>query len=148
MVFALIGLLAAMPVGASPKRVKRQRSDNTYTFVYDAENEEIVEEQSSAELRRGDHLQFFVYIRERPDGASGPPLVARLRLRLLGRRAMRFAGEFRVRVFRLPGGPAVRRSKPKNFVLRPKRGRRRRVVSIRFGVDSGAYEARAGFRSS
>jgi hypothetical protein len=116
--------------------------------MYDADNEEIVEEQSSAELRRGDRLQFFVYIRERPEDSPGPPLAGQLRLRLLGRRAMRFSGEFWLRVENFRGDSTLRKSKFRRLVLRPGRGERRRVVRIRFDVSSGLYWARAGFRSS
>lgn len=146
LVLALV-LLAALPAVAAPRRIKAERSDNTYTFVYDADDDEIVEEQSSAEFGRHDRLQFFVYIRERPDDAEGAPLAARLHLRLLGSRAMRFKGEFWLRVKTAGGITTLEKSKAKSILLRPRPGERRRVIHFRFGVDSGAYRARAGFRA-
>jgi hypothetical protein len=136
------------PAAAAAIRKRYDRSDNAFSFHYDSGNGRITSAFSSRRLirRNRDRVDFFVYVRER-EGAAQDRLRGRIGLRLLRRRAVRYDGRFRLVVRDETGGVAFRGSRDVDFVLRPRRGRRTRVLRWAFDLPTGDYTAIGRFRA-
>jgi hypothetical protein len=145
---AVLSLWTVEPAAAAAITKRYDRSDNRFFFRYDG-NGQITSAFSSRRLmrRNRDRVDFFVYVREREDDAQGRQLRGRIRLRLYGRRAVRYDGRFRLVVRDETGAVAFRGSRDVNFVLRPRRGRRTRVLRWAFDLPTGDYTAIGRFRA-
>lgn len=127
--------------------VQRDRTDNTYTFTYDADEGEITLAASSRRITRNDRVSFLVGLRSDPDAEVGERLTARISLQLHARKALRYDGTFSLVVRTPEGEPVLKQERREDFVLRPRDGQRRAEFRMNFDLPSGDYEAHAKFRS-
>jgi hypothetical protein len=141
-------LLVALPLSAAqaaPRRVDGDTSDNQFWFTYDSATGDIESASSSRTLRKRDPVAFLLYIRERPNGAIGKRLAARLELELLRDRPVRYRGDFSIEITDGLGNVVYRGTERANVVLRPKAGQREETLRVRFDLPSGDYSAKAIF---
>jgi hypothetical protein len=145
---AVLSLWTVEPAAAAAITKRYDRSDNMFSFHYDSGNGQITSALSGRRLTRNrDRVDFFTYVTEREGAAQGRRLRGRISLRLYGRRAVRYDGRFRLVVRDETGAVAFRDSRDVDFVLRPRRGRRTRVLRWAFDLPTGDYTAVGRFRA-
>ncbi|HEX2240195.1 MAG TPA: hypothetical protein VHJ82_03515 [Actinomycetota bacterium] len=132
---------------AAPIDVRRDRSDNTYTFTYNADDGEITLAASSRRITRNDRVSFLLGIRSDPEAEVGERLIARISLQLHSRKPLRYDGIFTLVVKTPEGDVVLKQTREDDYVLRPRDGERRAHFNMRFDLPSGEYEAHAKFRS-
>jgi hypothetical protein len=142
----VLGSLPA-PLSAAPYRMGGDRSDNTFYFTYDSQDGSMPLQTSSTVFKRRDRVRFYLYVRRRPSAEKGKRLAGVVRLRLLGKRPVRYAGNFKVKVKEADGPLVLQRSRRRRLTLRPRRGGRTARLVVRFDLESGDYEAFARFRT-
>jgi hypothetical protein len=138
----------APPISAAPYRMRGDRSDNTYSFTYNADDASMPVQTSSTVFKRRDRVRFYLYVRRRPAAEEGRRLAGVIKLRLVGNRPVRYAGDFIVKVKEAEGPLVLTRSRSRRITLRPRRGDRKARLVVRFDLESGDYEAFARFRPS
>ncbi|MFN2526424.1 MAG: hypothetical protein ABR505_09210 [Actinomycetota bacterium] len=141
-------LTVAGSAQASPVEIRRDRTDNTYTFTYDADEGEITLAASSRRIRRDDRVSFLVGVKSDPDAEVGERLRARISLELSSRKAARYDGTFTLIVKNSDGEVVHKQAEDASFFLRPRAGERRAELKLRFDLPSGDYESIARFRSN
>jgi hypothetical protein len=145
---AVLCLWTADPALAAPIKIKRDRSDNTMYFTYNPTKGEIPSAYSSRLLVRGDRVEFFAYVRERPGADVGRRLAGTVKLRVNRHGAVRYNGRF-IFIIEDSDGSFERWTRRVNFVLRPRAGHRKRSLRWVFDLpDPGTYTAYARFRSA
>ena len=122
--------------------VSQDRADNSLTFVYEAEDDEITGAASSVRHSRGDLVDFITTVAD-ADGAT--PLAGKITLRLIGRTPVTYNGTFTFVVTDADGNTAFTESQVKKFTLRPKVGKRTQRLRFGFDLPSGEYSVRAKF---
>lgn len=128
--------------------VRRDRTDNTYTFTYDAEEGEITLAASSRRITRDDRVSFLLGVKSDKEAEVGERLIARISLHLTSRKATRYDGTFTL-VVKNPDGEVVhKQEEDASFILRPRSGEQRAELRLRFDLPSGDYESFARFRSN
>lgn len=140
-------VLFAGTAHASPIEIRRDRTDNTYTFTYDAEEGEITLAASSRRIDRDDRVSFLVGVRADKEAEEGDRLLARISLHLTSRKPVRYDGTFTLVVKDSDGEVVHTQEQDGHFVLRPSSGERRAELTVRFDLPSGDYESFARFRS-
>jgi hypothetical protein len=143
---AVLCLWTVESVAAQPIKVRSDRSDNTLYFSYDALTGQIPSAYSSRIAHRGDRVDFFAYVTEREGATTGKRLLGRLVLRLNRDRPVRFHGRFRLIVEDATGLVSFRGTRVVDLVLRPRKGRRSRVIRWIFDLPTGDYTAFGRFR--
>jgi hypothetical protein len=144
---AVLCLWTVEPAAAAPMRIRRDRSDNTMTFTYNAVKGQIKAAASSVFWKSGDRVEFLSYVVERDVAVEGKRLKARIVLRLNRDRAVRYDGRFRFIIQDETGTTVFRRTQNVDLVLRPRRGERRRYLRWILDLPSGKYTAFARFRA-
>ena len=136
----------ASPVSAAPVDVQRDRTDNGFSFSYDAAQGEITDAASSIRIDRTDPVSFVINIRENPNSDEvGRRLRARMSVALnKGHGARRYEGNFWFEIVDGAGTVVYSAARPRELVLRPKPQRRSDVMRFNFDLPSGSYSA-AGF---
>ena len=124
--------------------VSQDRADNSLTFSYDADADEITGAASSVRHSRGDLVDFITTVADRE---GEPPLVGRITLRLIGSTPVTYNGTFTFVVTNADGDTAFSQSQVKKFTLRPKAGKRMKRLRYPFDLPSGDYSVRAKFAS-
>ncbi|MQB01042.1 MAG: hypothetical protein GEU78_12230 [Actinobacteria bacterium] len=145
---AVLCLWTVEPAAAAPIRIRRDRSDNTLAFTYNAVKGRMGAVVSSVLWKSGDRVDFFSYVVEREGAVEGRRLKARIALRLKRDRAVRYDGRFRFIIRDGTGATVFRRTKDVNLVLRPRRGKRRRYLRWILDLPTGKYTAFARFRAT
>ncbi len=147
---SVLTLLAILPgtAHASPTEVRRDRTDNTYTFTYDADEGKITLAASSRRITRNDRVSFLVGVKSDADAEVGKRLVARISLQLTSRRPAKYDGVFTLVVKNADGEVVLTQERNGSFLLRPRDGQRRAEFTLRFDLPSGEYESVARFRSN
>lgn len=144
-------LLAVVPVGAlaAPLDVRRDRTDNGYSFTYDATQGEIVDAASSIRFDRRDPVSFIIYVRENTKSDElGERLRTRLSVALNKDRVVRYKGTFSFAITDSAGTVIHSDSRDLKVVLRPKPGARKASMSFVFDLPSGSYNAAGFFEGS
>lgn len=142
-----LGSLPA-PVSAAPYRMAGDRSDNTFSFTYESKDASMPVQTSSTVFKRRDRVRFYLYVRRRPGAEKGRRLAGVVRLRLVGKRPVRYAGSFIVKVKESEGPLVLERTRRRRLTLWPRPGERTARFVVRFDLDSGEYEAFARFRTN
>ena len=150
LVVSLLVLLAAAPAYAQPYTYLKDKTDNVFSFDYDAASGTFTEAGSSALFKANDKVDFLVYIREHPDEVVGERLRGRLQLGLVKDIVVVYDGTFTLKVFSpLMEEPIYTTSSDQKIVLRPKKGMRKRAIVFPFDLPSGDdYSAQATFVAS
>jgi hypothetical protein len=143
---AVLCICTAAPAAAAPVRIRSDRSDNTLYFNYNSLTGEIPSAYSSRIQTRGDRVDFFVYVTERPGAETGKRLLGRINLRLNRNRSVRYKGRFRFVVEDATGLSTFVGTRLVDIVLRPHKGRRTRVLRWAFDLPAGDYTAFGRFR--
>ena len=143
----LVVSLVAAPASAAPLSMGRDRSDNGIFFEYDQETHSFTQYGSgTGPIGTGfDRIEFMVHV-GLSEAEAEEPLVAMVSLRLRGKKAVRFAGTFLVRVLDSSGQRVMTVKIPANVVLRPTTGKRRANLAKAFDIAPGWYSADAIFR--
>ncbi len=148
----LLGVLATLltlclTVGAlaAPIVMSHDRSDNSYSFTYDAASGEIGDAGSGLRISRSDPVSFVIYIRENEGAEVGERLRAQLRLGLNKNQAVRYNGFFSFEITDSTGTVVYRDEVRKRIVLRPRPGERRARLGFLFDLPSGSYDSRGFF---
>jgi hypothetical protein len=145
---AVLCLSTVRPAAADPIRIRRDRSDNTFYFTYKSGSGRIKQATSSVFWRPRDRVDFFSYVVERKATGKGKQLKARIVLRLNRGRAVRYNGRFRFIIQDEDGETThFRGSREVNFLLRPRKGDRKRYFRWIIDLPTGEYRAFARFRA-
>lgn len=140
----LVSLLPGLAV-AAPLDVDRDRTDNGYSFTYDAAEGEIGDAASSIRFDRRDPVSFIIYVRENQHSDEvGKRLRTQLSVALTKDHAVRYDGTFWFEITDPAGTIIYSDSRELHVVLRPKPGKRKESFSFAFDLPSGSYNA-AGF---
>jgi len=147
LIFAVLLSAWSVPVAAAaaPIDIKRDRSDNTMYFQYDAVTQTMPSAYSSRIVRRNDRVDFLAYVTERQ--REGDPLRGRLVVRLNHDRAVHYEGRLTLLVLDATGAIAFKGIRDVDFVLRPRKGRRARYFKWTFPLLSGDYTTFGRFKS-
>ena len=139
---ALLVALAPGLVFAEPLEMERDRTDNGYSFTYDASKGEIVDAASSIRFDRRDPVSFVIYVRENTKSdVVGERLRTRLSVALNKDRAVRYDGTFSFEITDSAGTVVYSDSRELKVVLRPKPGQRKESMSFVFDLPSGSYNS-------
>jgi hypothetical protein len=140
--------LGSLPAtgSAAPYRMGGDRSDNTFYFTYDSEDASMPVQTSATVFKRRDRVRFYLYVRRRPGAEKGRRLAGVVKLHLVAKRPVRYAGNFIVKVKESEGPLVLKRSRTRRITLRPRPGDRTARLEVRFDLESGEYEAFARFR--
>lgn len=151
-VSASLALLVALAPGlvlAGPLDVDRDRTDNGYSFTYDAIEGEIGEAASSIRFDRRDPVSFIIYVRENQRSDEvGKRLRTGLSVALSKDRAVRYDGTFWFEITDPAGTVIHSDSREMRVVLRPKPGKRKESMSFVFDLPSGSYHATGFFEGA
>ena len=145
---ALALLVAVAPgvVVAAPLEVERDRTDNGYSFTYDAAEGEIVSAASSIRFDRRDPVSFVIYVRRNTKSDTvGERLRTRLSVAVNKDRVVRYDGTFSFEITDPAGTVVYGASRELKVVLRPKPGQRKKSLSFVFDLPSGDYNATGFF---
>ncbi|MDP9067783.1 MAG: hypothetical protein M3N53_05485 [Actinomycetota bacterium] len=146
---ALVGALLSVSLSgagvAAPLVMSHDRSDNSYSFSYDAASGEIGDAASALRIRRDDPVAFVIYIRENEDAEVGERLKAQLLLGLNKKKVVRYNGTFSFEITDGAGTVVYSDEANRLIVLRPKPGERRARLTFLFDLPSGSYSARGFF---
>ena len=143
---ALLVVVAPGIALAEPLDVERDRTDNGYSFTYDATKGEIVDAASSIRFDRRDPVSFVIYVRENTKSeVVGERLRTRLSVALNKDRAVRYDGTFSFEITDSAGTMVHTDSRELNVVLRPKPGQRKESIAFVFDLPSGSYHATGFF---
>ena len=135
-----------LPVAfAATTVMQRDRADNSMSFRYNAEADEISEATSSIRYRRGDPVMMTTTVQ---DVDTDPPLRGTITLRLNGDRTVAYDGTFTFRLVDETGVVAHEASKDAAFSLRPRDGKRAKKLSYDFDLPTGTYSVFATFVAS
>lgn len=140
-------LVAGAPVAAAaaPLVVESDRTDNGFSFTYDAAEGEMVDAASSIRFDKRDPVSFVINIHQNPKSDQpGERLRTRLSVGLNKDRVVRYKGTFWFEVTDAAGSIVYSDSRERKIVLRPRPGSRRSVMWFTFDVPSGSYDA-AGY---
>lgn len=148
-VAASLALLVALAPGlalAAPLEMERDRTDNGYSFTYDATEGEIVDAASSIRFDRRDPVSFVIYVRDNTKSdVVGERLRTRLSVGLSKDRVVRYDGTFWFEITDSAGTVIHTDSRDMKVVLRPKPGQRKASMSFVFDLPSGSYHATGFF---
>jgi hypothetical protein len=143
---ALFVALAPSSATAAPLEVERDRTDNGFSFSYDATEGEITTAASSIRFDRRDPVSFIIYVRENPNSdVVGERLRTRLSVGLSKDRAVRYRGTFWFEITDAAGTVVHRDEVARKIVLRPKPGARKASMGFVFDLPSGSYDATGYF---
>jgi hypothetical protein len=137
-----LSCVGALPANAerSPLRLRRDVADNGFSINYDAVQGRVVDAASSIVMRAGetDRVDFTMAIGEAGEGSG---LAGGFRLRLSSSRAVRYEGDFIMKLKRDGKTVAVRKTH-RNVTLRPNPGERLLTVDFRMDAPpkSGNYD--------
>lgn len=142
---ALLVAWAPMAAAAAPLVVDSDRTDNDFSFTYDAAEGEIVDAASSIRIDKRDPVSFVINIHENPKSDElGERLRTRLSVALNKDQVVRYKGTFWFEVTDAAGAVVCSDSRERKVVLRPRPGSRRAVMWFAFDLPSGSYDA-AGY---
>lgn len=145
---ALALLVAIVPtvVSAAPLVVEQDRTDNGYSFTYDATEGKIGDAASSIRFDRRDPVSFIIYVRENKTSEEvGTRLRTRLSIGLNKDRVVRYDGTFSFEISDSVGTVVYTDSRDLKIILRPKPGERKDALSFVFDLPSGSYNATGYF---
>ena len=146
---ALLVVFVPVHASAAPLTVERDRTDNGYSFSYDATNGEITQAASSIRFDRRDPVSFVIYVRENTKSeVVGERLRARLSLGLNGDRAVRYRGTFWFEITDVAGAIVYSDEVTRKIVLRPQPGARKAAMAFVFDLPSGSYNASGYFEAT
>lgn len=131
-----------LPIAFAASVKNDDHVDNSFSFTYDSDADEMVVASSSKRFKLDDDVDFTVSVAE-SDGSR--PLVGLIRFGLLGKTAVRYSGRVRFRILDTAGKASFQTSKPVSFTLRPKPGRRTKLLRVPFDVASGHYTVAVSF---
>lgn len=135
-----------LPVAlAAPTVMQRDRADNSMSFSYDADDNDITEATSSIRTRRGDPVSVTTTVQ---DVETDPPLRGQITLRLNHDHSVTYDGTFTFQIKDITGVVAYEASRYASFTLRPREGKRSKKMSFRFDLPSGDYSVFATFVAS
>ncbi len=146
-VAALMALTAAPAASADPKCKRRDITDNTHTFTYNASDGDIEQATSGTKFDRNDKVTFHVFVREREGADVGERLLGNLSLRLLADRPIEYDGVFKLKIETYEGADVLTDERKARIVLRPKKGQKNGRVKFHFDLPSGDYIATARFKT-
>jgi hypothetical protein len=149
LVLSLI-LTTVSPAHAAPFSYVKDKTDNVFSFTYDAVSGTFTKAGSSALFKARDKVDFLVYIREHPEDVIGQRLKGRLQFGLIKDMTVIYDGTFTLDVFSpAMEDPIYTVSSVQRIVLRPKKGMRKAAIVFPFDLPSGEnYSARATFQAS
>ena len=143
-VMSLVMLQAlSAPVSAETRSVEEDRTDNTFSFEYDAESGSIDSQTSSNRAASNTAVYFRVSVLETEDSGSG--LMAKLTLRLDGDDHTVYDGWIGLHIETESGEVAFHRSKPVSIHLRPQPGQRRATLRFRLDLPSNDRYTAIGY---
>ena len=135
-----------LPVAlAAPTVMQRDRADNSMSFTYDADDNDVTQATSSLRIRRGDPVQFTTTV---DDLETDPPIRGWISLRLIEKRTVVYDGTFTFHVRDTAGSVVFRASRHASFTLRSQPGKRTKDLSFRFDLPSGDYSVTSTFVAS
>ena len=132
---------------ARPWEMKRDRTDNTQYFEWNAETDEIELQTSSRRFERDDKVDFTAFVRETGHPRPGRTLKLVIDLRLLADHAVRYDGAFEVSLVSRDGEDFSWTDEGKVTLRDLKQNRRASWVS-RFDLPTGKYDTFVKFVSS
>lgn len=149
---SLVAVLLALLIGwvpvaaaAAPLVVDSDRTDNGFSFTYDASEGEIGDAASSIRIDKRDPVSFVINIHQNPRSDElGERLRTRLSVALNKDRVVRYNGTFWFEVTDAAGTVVHSDTRERKIVLRPRAGSRRSVMWFAFDLPSGSYDA-AGY---
>ena len=144
--FACLSLALTTTAWASPRTMKRDRSDNSQYFQWNAESGEIELATSSRRFQRRDNVDFTAFVSQTKDPGPGRRLTLRVSLALLADHAVRYDGEFRVMISSRNGPENYSWTDEGVVTLRDSKHNRRAAWSSRFDLPSGEYDVFVKFR--
>jgi hypothetical protein len=147
-VLALLVAFGPTVVFAAPWVVEQDRTDNGYSFTYDATEGKIGDAASSIRIDRRDPVSFVIYVRENKHSDEvGERLRTRLSVGLSRDRTVRYDGTFSFEITDRAGSVVYTDSRELKIVLRPKPGERKEALSFVFDLPSGTYDATGYFET-
>ena len=133
-----------LPIAFAASVKNDDHVDNSFSFTYNAEVDEMVVATSSKRFSFDDDVDFSVSVAETGDATN--PLVGRVRFGLLAKRGVRYSGTITFRVVDPRGNAAgYETTEPVSFTLRPRKGQRVKTVTFPFDVASGDYTVDVSF---
>lgn len=151
LVLALLVTVIPAAVVAAPMKVESDRTDNDYSFTYDAAGGEITLAQSSVRFNRRDPVSFTIYVQENSKSDEvGQRLRARLSVALNPNKdgVVRYEGTFSFEITDSEGTVEHGDSRDLKVVLRPKPGERKASLSFVFDLPSGDHNAKGFFEGA
>ncbi|HJR44654.1 MAG TPA: hypothetical protein VJ927_03535 [Actinomycetota bacterium] len=143
----VLAISMASSAWAAPLAPARDRSDNGIFFTYDAETGEMPEYGSATTITYRDRVDIQLAVELAPEGSEAP-LISEISLKLKGAKAVRYRGNFTVKVRDLfTDEPVASVVIPVDVVLRPLTGKRRALLTAPLDLPGGDYEAKAIFRA-
>ena len=142
---ALLPVLATLAVTgaglAFSMSVQKDRPDNAFTFVYDADRERLVTSASSHRMKFDDKVDFLTHVSE--DASTGDALEGGVTLQLLDGKRRVYEGTFSFLVRDESGETAFRQTKHTRIALT--RNSKKKTLTFPFDVPSGSYSVSARF---
>ena len=132
-----------LPIAFAASVKNDDHVDNSFSFTYDAETDDMVVATSSKRFSFDDDVDFSVSVAETNDATT--PLVGRVRFGLLAKRGVRYTGTITFRLVDATGNVAYETTEPVSFTLRPRKGQRVETVTFPFDVASGDYTVDVSF---
>jgi hypothetical protein len=146
-VLALLVALGPTVVFAEPLEMERDRTDNVYSFSYDATEGEIGIATSGIRFDRRDPVSFIIYVRDNEKSDEvGERLRTRLSVGLSKDRTVRYNGTFSFEITDRAGTVVYKDCRELKIVLRPRPGQRNEGFSFVFDLPSGSYDATGYFK--
>lgn len=146
---ALLGALTPSPASAAPLEVERDRTDNGYSFTYDAATGEMPQAASSVRFDSRDRVSFVIYVRDNTKSdVVGERLRTVLSLALKKDRVVRYRGTFWFEITDAAGSVVYRDEVARKIVLRPRPGSRKAWMGFVFDLPSGSYNAAGYFEAA
>ena len=141
----LVLLVSSLPPALAATTKNRDRTDNSFSFTYDAEQRRMLRAESSIRYDFDDDVEFTVTVKELE--GQEPPLLGRIWFRLLVKKPVAYQGQVRFRVIDAPGDVTFEATREVSFVLKPEEGQRTHRMRFPFEVPTGDYTVTVKFTS-
>lgn len=132
-----------LPVAFASSVKNEDKTDNAFTFTFDAAADELVSATSSKQFKFDDDVDFTVSVADKTGTA---PLLGRIRFGLLADEGVRYEGTVRFQILDATNSTAYEETDEVSFTLRPKKGKRTYNLKVPFDLStSGDYSVRVTF---
>ena len=132
-----------LPVAFAASVKNEDHVDNSFSFAFDTEADDIVAATSSKRYKFDDDVDFSVTVSESDNESL--PLVGRVKFRLLEKEPVRYEGTIHFKVVDVAGVVQHSEDRDVAFTLRRTQGRKGRTLLFYFDVPSGDYKVGVTF---